>query len=102
MVLGPGVAVEEITEGFDGVSLVEVEVEGAIAGCLFDTGVDGEGPRAGVDDPELPFFGVGRTEDASAFAVGFAAAMTLSRLPPTSAAAVETAKAVLKKQSYSS
>jgi hypothetical protein len=78
-----GVGVEESVESLDGISLVEVDVEGDIENCLFDTEVDDEGPRAGVDVPELPFFRVGRADD-SGFAVRFAAAAatTLSRLPP--------------------
>jgi len=66
---GVGVGMEKIKEGFDRVPLVAADVEDAIAGCLFDTKVDGEGPRAGMDVPELPFFGVGGANDASVFAV---------------------------------
>ena len=90
---GPGVdiGVEEPEEGLDGVSLAKVDVEGAITGCLFETDVDGDGPRAGVDVPELPFFGVAEAKDVSVFAVAFATATTLWRLPSTSAPA-ETAK----------
>jgi hypothetical protein len=55
---GAGEAVRDFAAAVGVVVLLLVEGEEG-TGCLFDTEVDGEGPRAGVLVPELPFFGVG-------------------------------------------